>query len=139
MISDREVTVWSENKQEVVAQIFNLNLKNEKYNFFTDQNAPIQLGLVNFLKNEAVEAHKHNDIEKRVTNAVEGWLVVSGSFEAEFWCNEKKKIHCQTILPNDLVLTFSGYHAIKATENNSSILEIRNGPYFGKDLEIKCL
>jgi hypothetical protein len=84
---------------------------------------------------EALPAHRHNEFERLANRTCEILYVVSGSVHADIYSEELELTAEIVIKQNELLVCLSGGHGYKILENNTRVLEIKNGPYFGSDID----
>jgi len=103
-------------------------------NFVTPDEFPIQLGFHNRTKGTEVEAHSHRPIpELKDLPAHEMFHVIQGKVQFNIFDN-KKELSKQIILEDgDTVFSVSG-HSVVFLED-SKVLEVKQGPYRGKEQE----
>ena len=98
----------------------------------------IQISSMKFADNRLVKPHVHLPMDRKVGQTVchEIWIVTSGDFEITFFDKD-----CKTVIElvkaktGFVAISLYGLHSIKATTKCSTFLEIKNGPYVGKDIE----
>lgn len=98
----------------------------------------VQISSLKFNKNRLVQPHRHLVMDRKISQTVsqEIWLVTSGKFKITFFDKD-----CRTIIEEVtaktgfIAISLYGLHSIQAVSENSTFLEIKNGPYVGKDIE----
>jgi hypothetical protein len=110
--------------------------KNERVNISEDA-WNIQISSLKFSTGRMVNPHSHLSINRGIgvspTNEI--WLVTSGDFRITFFDTD-----CKTVLEEltaeigFISLSLYGLHSIQAISEGSTFLEIKNGPYVGKDI-----
>ena len=104
----------------------------EKYNFLTDSQGPLQLGMNFYKQGETIKAHYH--LPRRIeTNQVQEFLLI-GAGRATltlFDADDQSPFTTLQLETGDMVLLLSGGHGLQIQED-TKIVEIKQGPYDGK-------
>lgn len=101
----------------------------------TDNEALLQVSAINFKKFQEVKKHKHLPLRRETIGTSEIWLVTKGKFKITLFDTDNSKIREFTLGVGDLVVFFDGGHSLTAMSKNARILEFKNGPYKGADLD----
>lgn len=101
----------------------------------TENDALLQISTINFSKLQEVKTHKHLPLHRETIGTSEIWLVTKGKFEITIFDVDNSKIGEFILEVGDLVVFFDGGHALTAKSKNARILEVKNGPYKGADLD----
>ena len=104
----------------------------------TEPSWNIQISSMKFSENRLVEPHRHLLMNREISQSLshEVWLVTGGEFTITFFDKD-----CKTIIDavqaktGFISISLFGLHSIKAVSEGSTFLEIKNGPYVGKDIE----
>ena len=122
-----------EKDNELLAIIVRRSIQ-DPLNFVTPDEFPIQLGFHNRKKGEEVSAHSHRPIEElKNLPAHEMFHVIQGKVQFNIFDN-KKELTKQVILEDgDTIFSTSG-HSVVFLED-SKVLEVKQGPYRGKEEE----
>ncbi len=115
---------------------FHHDTSEERINL-SDASWNIQISSMKFVDNRLVKPHIHLPKDRNVSQSLshEIWIVTSGDFEVTFFDKD-----CQTVIEvvaaktGFVAISLFGLHSIKATTEGSTFLEIKNGPYVGKDI-----
>ena len=101
----------------------------------TPSDALLQISAINFTKSQQVKNHRHLPLHRETVGTSEIWLVTKGKFLATVFDTDDSKLGEFTVGTGELVVFFGGGHSLIAKSNNARILEIKNGPYKGADLD----
>ena len=101
----------------------------------TQSDALLQISAINFTKYQEAKSHKHLPLLRETVGTSEIWLVTKGKFLATVFDTDDSKLGEFVIGMGELVVFFSGGHSLIAKSSNARILEIKNGPYKGADLD----
>ena len=80
-------------------------------------------------------AHTHNEVHRDVAWTQEVIFVKKGSIKAEIYDLSNKKV--QDIICNvgDIIVLLRGAHGYHILEDDTQVLEVKNGPYVGAELD----
>ena len=116
---------------------FHHDTSQERINL-SDSSWNIQISSMKFADNRLVKPHVHLSMDRKVSQTVshEIWMVTHGEFDVTFFDKD-----CKTVIEvvkartGFVAISLYGLHSIKATTECSTFLEIKNGPFVGKDIE----
>ncbi|MCK4358322.1 MAG: hypothetical protein KAW92_06205 [Candidatus Cloacimonetes bacterium] len=101
--------------------------------FFSDDNDFLQVGTWNYPAGKELLAHNHNIVERNVNRTQEVLFIRKGRILAEIYNEDDKKIDSFEAQEGDIVILLNGGHGYKILEDNTQVLEIKNGPYLGPE------
>lgn len=105
----------------------------KKYNFLTDPNSALQLGVSNYPSGEAIPAHVHLRTEVTVPSGTEYILVKTGRLRVKLYDGQTREpLSVQELGPGDSILLLDGGHGFDVLEP-CQILEVKQGPYLSKE------
>lgn len=79
-----------------------------------------------------VPPHRHNLLERTTTSTTESWVVFSGRIECNLYDLDGEKLLTRTLASGDCVILFYGGHSLRVLDNDTRMLEFKNGPYLGQ-------
>lgn len=104
----------------------------EKYNFLTDAQNPLQLGMNFYAPGETIKAHYHLPRHIETTQVQEFLLIAEGRAELTLYEADSQTAFATRMLESgDMVLLLAGGHGL-AIQADTKIVEIKQGPYDGK-------
>jgi hypothetical protein len=120
--------------EELLAIIVRAQVTTEKkYNFLTDQQSPLQLGVSSYAGGELIPAHAHLRTEVTVPSGHEYILVKSGRLRVKLYdAATRQQLSVQELGAGDSILLLSGGHGFEVVEP-CQILEVKQGPYLSKE------
>lgn len=123
--------------ERILAIIVKTGEIEDKVKFVSPESFPFQVGIQNRKKGDCVEAHEHLSFEKLENFPVQEFFYVeSGKIEVGIY-DEDKKVAVRILSKGDLIILNSG-HEVRFLED-SKIIEIKQGPYRGKENEKRYL
>ena len=122
-------------KNVILAKHILKSNKKEGLSFYSDDNDFIQVGKWLYQKNTELKKHYHKKFDRTVSRTYEVLYVINGKIEAEIYNLEKTLIDTLIVNKGDILILMESGHGYKILEDNTEVLEIKNGPYYGADLD----
>ncbi len=107
----------------------------DNLSFFSQDEEYIQAGSWNYNKGKKLLAHTHNEVERSVLFTQEVIYVKSGSLQAYIYDDNSILVEEITAYADDVLIMLSGGHGYEILEDNTKVLEIKNGPYLGAEID----
>ena len=129
----------------IIAKYFrSYELLNPGLSFYSDDQEGVQVGIWNYDRGKILEPHIHNSIEKLSHRTSEVLFIISGSIHADIYDDEGGIISEIELNAGDVLICLKGGHGYRILEQGTQVLEVKNGPYFGPELDrrrikSKCL
>ena len=121
-------------KDKKYASIVNVLSSPEGLSFVTEDEDFIQIGIWNYKKNTKLPNHYHNTFDRNAERTSECVFVLKGSVTCNLFTDEGVFIGEYLITENELMIQYVGAHEYIINED-SVVLESKNGPYFGPDTD----
>jgi hypothetical protein len=119
-----------EHEGEVLAIVVRANYSSTGIEFFTDGNSSQQLGYMRRAGGYVVEPHRHNPVEREVTQTQEVLFIRSGSCRLDLYGSGDSVLLTTVLEQGDVVLLSLGGHGIVMLEE-TEIIEVKQGPFSG--------
>ncbi|MAR94908.1 MAG: hypothetical protein CMD46_00865 [Gammaproteobacteria bacterium] len=103
--------------------------------FFSDDKDYIQVGTWGYDKPKELLAHTHNEVHRDVAWTQEVIFVKKGSIKAEIYDLSNKKVKDIICNVGDIIVLLRGAHGYHILEDDTQVLEVKNGPYVGAELD----
>ena len=103
--------------------------------FYSEDEDYIQVGTWGYDSPKELLAHTHNEVHRDVAWTQEVIFIKNGSIRAEIYDlsnNKVKDIVCKT---GDMIILLRGAHGYHILEDGTQVLEVKNGPYVGAELD----
>ena len=100
--------------------------------FITPPEAKQQVGFIVYPKDSVIPRHIHKPLERHIIGMAEVLVVRSGRCQIEVYDEQKSLVTVRDLYKNDVVLMVGGGHGFRIQEN-TVLLEIKQGPYLGAD------
>ena len=115
-----------------IATIVKPLLAPEGLSFFTDDKNFIQVGIWNYKKGKRLETHYHNTFSREAMKTNESVYVVEGKVKCNLYFENGDFISSHIINKGEMIVQFNGAHEY-FIEEDSLVIENKNGPYFGPE------
>lgn len=109
----------------------------EGLTFLSEDRDYLQVGLWNYQKGKQLLAHKHLLAKREVLKTQEVLFIKKGSLKAEIYSEEDKLVKTLIISAGDIIILLNGGHGYEILEDNTEVIEIKNGPYLGAEKDRK--
>jgi cupin fold WbuC family metalloprotein len=110
----------------------------EGLDFITPDETFIQVGTWWYQSGKDLKPHKHITNERTVLYTQETIVILNGSIEIHLYDDEKKIFHREKLAEGDIGIILSGGHGYRVLEDQTKVVEIKNGPFYSveKDKEM---
>lgn len=108
-------------------------------NFFSEDEDFIQVGFWGYDTGKELRAHIHNEVNRQVLWTQEVLFVRTGKLRAYIFDTSEKKVGEFEGGAGDVIILLRGGHGYEILEKGTQVLEIKNGPYVGADLDRRRL
>jgi len=100
-------------------------------NFLCQDDDPIQVGLWDYQSGKILGPHSHVKNERKITITQEILFIKKGRVRASIYNENDELVKDVDLSSGDLIILFSGGHGYTILEDNTQVLEVKNGPYTG--------
>tara|TARA_R110001592_G_scaffold278865_2_gene546184 strand:- start:937 stop:1347 length:411 start_codon:yes stop_codon:yes gene_type:complete len=107
----------------------------EGLRFFSQDEEFVQVGVWGYGAGKELKAHIHNEVKREVLWTQEVLLVRQGMLRASIFDTNEEKVAELEVKKGDVIILLRGGHGYEILEPNTQVLEIKNGPYVGADLD----
>lgn len=110
---------------------------NQGLDFLTKDKDFLQAATWNYRKGRQLGPHSHLLCERQVNLTQEFIYVKEGSLAATFYDKNDRIISKHILRAGDFALFFAGGHGYLILEDDTEVIEIKNGPYAGPEKDRK--
>lgn len=103
--------------------------------FLTDDRDSIQVGIWGYDGGLKLQPHIHNETKRKVSRTQEAIFVKSGRVAAYIFDEEENLVRRLELNSGDILILLKGGHGYEILENDTYVLEVKNGPYPGADVD----
>ena len=107
--------------------------------FYTEDKGFIQVGSWNYDKGKKTIPHAHKLAKRTANKTQEVVFIKHGKARVVFFNDKGEKIKTKTLNTGDIVIIFKGGHSFEILEDNTNVLEVKNGPYPGLEKDKKLI
>lgn len=105
-------------------------------NFFSKDSDFIQAGIwKNYEKGKTLSAHIHNMVERSANRTYELLYIIRGCIEASIYDLDGNYIDKMTVQQGEILILLECGHGYTIMEEDTTVLEVKNGPYLGADVD----
>jgi hypothetical protein len=103
--------------------------------FFSEDTDFLQAGTWEYDAGKILLPHIHNIVDRTVSRTHEVLYVLSGRLEAAIYTLDAKIVETLTLEAGDILILLASGHGYRILEKNTRVLEIKNGPYLGAEID----
>lgn len=107
----------------------------EGLSFFSQDEDFIQVGAWSYNEGKELLRHIHNEVERSVMRTCECLYVVSGAIHAKIYDLKEKFVDEFDALAGDIVILLNSGHGYTILQEDTRVLEVKNGPYLGAETD----
>lgn len=107
--------------------------------FFSQDGDYVQLGTWGYDAGKSLLAHRHNHVPREILVTQEVLYVRKGRLRAEIFDLDDQKVAEVEAKEGDLLVLLGGGHGYQILEQGTQVLEVKNGPYLGPDVDRRRL
>lgn len=123
---------------KIIAVVVKRDFEKDGVNFVSRPDFPLQLGISNYKKGSKIKPHFHIGKEIKINKIQEVVHIESGKVIVDLYDLDGKKLKSVELLANDTIFFVDGGHGFEIIEN-TKLIEVKQGPYFGKDKDKKVI
>lgn len=107
--------------------------------FFSQDSEYIQVGVWGYPSGKELKAHIHNEVTREVLWTQEVIFVRKGRIKANIFDTGERKVAELIVGAGDIIILLRGGHGYDILEDGTQVLEVKNGPYVGPELDRRRL
>ncbi len=111
----------------------------EGLSFFSEEDDFLQIGFWGYDKGIRLQPHIHNEVKREVVRTQEVISVRSGRVAATILDEEGDFVERLELGAGDTLVLLKGGHGYEILEDNTRVLEVKNGPYPGAEVDRRRL
>ncbi|MFW9997539.1 MAG: hypothetical protein ACFFD4_36195 [Candidatus Odinarchaeota archaeon] len=105
----------------------------EGLSFFSKEADFQQVGTWSYNKGKKLLSHRHIETKREINRTQEVLFVREGKVKAEIYNTADKLFKTLFVGKNDILILLAGGHGYEVLEDDTKVLEIKNGPYLGPE------
>ena len=103
--------------------------------FYSNDFDFVQVGTWKYNKDKELLAHIHKQVVRSITHTQEVLFVRKGKIKASIYKPDKSFLQDIIATEGDILILLNGGHSYTILEDNTMVLEIKNGPYPGPTVD----
>lgn len=107
--------------------------------FFSQDSEYVQIGTWGYSAGKELLAHSHNEVKREVLLTQEVLYIRKGLIRADIYDTSNQKVAEFIGEEGDLLILLFGGHGYEILEDGTQVLEVKNGPYLGADIDRRRL
>ena len=123
---------------EIIAIVVKRDFEKDGVNFISKEEFPLQLGISSYRKGGTIKAHFHIQKEIKIDKIQEVVHIENGRAIVSLYDLHEKKIKSVELSEGDTIFFVDGGHGFEMLED-TRIIEVKQGPYFGKDKDKRLI
>ncbi|MDE1854293.1 MAG: hypothetical protein KGI38_11190 [Thaumarchaeota archaeon] len=105
-------------------------------NFYTSDSDFIQVGTWVYESGKELLPHIHNKgVRREIDRTQELIHVIQGRLRARLYSEDEKEVASLEMTSGDTLVLLGGGHGYEVLEDGTKVLEVKNGPYVGLELD----
>lgn len=127
--------IMSNNK--ILAIIIRNDVWEKGLNFVSSDEDFLQVGTWDYERGQSLAAHIHLNAPRMINRTQEVIFIKNGRLRADIYSEEREYLTSVELRKGDTAILLRGGHGYEILEDDTRVLEIKNGPYLGanKDRE----
>lgn len=101
--------------------------------FISSPDDYIQVGTWEYPKGKNLQVHKHLSYPRTGLKTQEFIFIKEGSVRVEIFSEDKRLLGTEILKKGDFIILLHGAHGYEILEDNTRVIEVKNGPYSGPD------
>ncbi len=120
----------------VIARYIPANIAWRKgLSFFSKDDDFIQVGTWGYEAGKELKAHIHNNVAREIVLTQEVIYVKKGKIKSIIYDRSEKRVAEITLVAGDIIVLLNGGHGYEIIEDATEVLEVKNGPYLGAEID----
>lgn len=109
----------------------------EGLNFVSSDEDYQQVGIWGYDKGKKLAPHIHLIVPREVLRTQEVVFVKEGRIRADIYTEKEEFLKSVELVRGDFIVLLNGGHGYEILEDNTRVLEVKNGPYVGANKDRK--
>lgn len=105
-------------------------------NFYSEDKEYIQVGIWGYYEQgKELSPHIHNKVERVLDRTNEVLYIIKGALSADIYDMDENKIDTLTVKQGEILVLLNSGHGYTILEEDTTVLEMKNGPYLGAEVD----
>ena len=119
----------------ILARYISSDAWKEGLNFFSNENEFLQVGTWRYNSGKVLLPHVHNEVKREILRTQEVLYIKKGSIKASIYDLKNNLVEEIVVKEGDILILLQGGHGYIVLEDDTQVLEIKNGPYLGAEID----
>lgn len=103
--------------------------------FFSKDDEYIQVGSWKYHKDKNLLPHYHNQFAREIDRTYEVLIILNGRLEVSIYTLAQELFSKFIVGAGEILVLLESCHGYKILDDNTTVIEVKNGPYFGADID----
>lgn len=121
---------------EAIALVIRSGFNEPGIHFFTPPNFSQQMAYMRHPAGKKISPHVHNLLPRQVLYTQEALFIREGRIKVDLYSSDREHITSLILSTGDVILLCGGGHSFEMLEE-TSIIEVKQGPYAGQDDKVR--
>ncbi len=122
-------------KNDILARLIPSDAWADGLGFYSNEEEFIQVGSWQYNEGKKLLKHIHNPVSRSVLRTQEVLFVRKGSIKAQIYSLDETLVDVIIAYEGDTLILLNSGHGYEILQDNTQVLEIKNGPYLGADID----
>lgn len=122
-------------KNEIIARHIPADAWADGLGFYSNDEEFIQVGSWKYDKGKELLKHIHNPVKRTIIRTQEVLYIKKGSIKAQIFSLDEELVEEVIVNEGDCLILLNSGHGYKILQDNTQVLEIKNGPYLGANID----
>ena len=105
-------------------------------NFYSEDKDYVQVGIWgHYEQGKELSAHIHNKVERVSDRTYEVLYIIKGALSADIYDMDENKIETLAVRQGEILVLLNSGHGYTILEEDTTVLEVKNGPYPGAEAD----
>ena len=127
----------NQHPDQLLATVFNIDrLDVPRYNA-ADEHEILQVSAIQLAQGRVVKPHQHLPAERNTVGTQESWILWQGRVQVKLYDLDQVLVKEFELGAGDCMVLYRGGHSFTVLDDNTKLIEIKNGPYYGSEYDAK--
>jgi len=123
---------------EILASVITANAKAGRVDA-SDHNEILQVSTMTLPQGKVLKSHKHKPVKRSTVGTQEAWVIMSGQLQAQVFDTDNTVVEELILTAGQCLTLFRGGHTFTVLTDDTVIFEIKNGPYYGSEIDSEAI
>ncbi|MEN6618397.1 MAG: hypothetical protein ABFC28_02715 [Rikenellaceae bacterium] len=120
---------------EILARHIPSEAWEEGLGFYSKDDEYVQVGTWQYNQGKELLKHIHNQVKRSVERTQEVLYIKKGSIKAQLYSLDEVFVDEIVVKEGDMLILLNSGHGYEILEDGTQVLEIKNGPYLGANID----